>query len=91
MADHLSPDTLEGLLSELGDFTQCNIPTVEKIRAGHEIPVTPPVMPDFNLTDSALHSVYVYRAEFEDAFNSLTSGSIITDPLDIVYSYVGKI
>ena len=48
-------------------------------------------MPDFNLVDSALHNVFVYRAEFEDPFNSLTSGSIITDPVDIVHSYVGKI
>ena len=35
--------------------------------------------------------MYLFKAEFEDPFNSLTSGSIITDPVDIVHSYVGKI
>ena len=37
-ADRLSPDTLEGLLSELGDSTPRNITIIEQIGGGHEIP-----------------------------------------------------
>ena len=50
-----------------------------------------PILPDFYLADSALHKIYVFRAEFEDPFNSLTCDSIIENPKDIVKSYVTKI
>ena len=36
-------------------------------------------------------NIYVFRAEFRDPFNTLTSGSIHTDPVDRVLFYVSKI
>ena len=67
------------------------ITELEQIGTRHEIPITPPVLPEFYLADSALHSVYVYRAEFRDPFNSLMVGNIITNPVEIEHSNVGKI
>ena len=52
---------------------------------------SPPVLPDFYLANSTLRNIYVFRAESRDPFNTFTSGSIHTDTIDIVHSYVSKI
>ena len=38
-----------------------------------------------------MHNFYVFRAEFRDPFNTLTADGIVTNPIDIVHSCVGKI
>ena len=37
-----------------------------------------------------MHNFYVFRAEFQDPFNTLTADGIVTNPIDIVHSCVGK-
>jgi hypothetical protein len=50
-----------------------------------------PTLPEFYLADSALQNINVFRADFGDHFNSLTSDSIIKVPIVIVHPYMGKI
>jgi len=47
--------------------------------------------PDFYLAHAALHNIYIFRAEIGDFFNSFTSSSIHSEPVEIAHSYVRKI
>jgi len=45
----------------------------------------------FILAYTTLCNVFIFRAEFEDPFNTFTNDSIHWGPTDIVHSYWGKI
>jgi hypothetical protein len=106
--DQLSPDTVEGILSELGDFTprptntveqtgggviedSMPPPTIEDNEGSETLPSPALIKPYFFLSNSAFHYAIVYTANFVYPFNSLMSGSIVTDPMAITHSYVNKI
>ena len=48
-------------------------------------------LPELYLADTALRNVYVFRPDFGDPFNTHTSSSIYTDPVEIAPSSVSKI
>ena len=66
-----------------------SLPQSDEEGAGQNDAGLPPVLPDLYLANTALHHICVFRAEIGDPFNTLKTGSIHTDPIDIVYFYVG--
>ena len=50
-----------------------------------------PFLQDFYLADTTLRNVYDFRAEFGNPLNTFTSGSIHTDEVNTVPSYVCNI
>jgi len=98
-AHRLSLNILEDKPSELGDFTPRNSPLinihVEEAQSGsgmvEETSVIPTKLPDFYVSNYALHNIYVYTAALGNLFNTMIAEDIIKDPFDIVHSYVGEI
>ena len=48
------------------------------------------MLSDFHLAKTALHNIYVFRADFGDPFDNLPIRIIYNDLADIVNSYVSK-
>ena len=59
------------------------IDTGEPVQSGTG---SPPILPELK----SLWAINIFGAEFGDPFNTLASGGIHTNPVDMVHSYVSK-